>query len=174
MGRQRAMINIRAVTRIREKDALEFAERHKDSKQVYSQLAANFKEKQRQRRAWVKQIEESNSEPLAVLLEKQMKMRSSVQVGGGFGGPELSPARHEENIRNPSKDANETEESRKPAYRVLGDSKAIKMKVMNEYVVNSIPKVDTLGKGSSYLLKRSICFLDSSVTAKQVEFSWDQ
>ena len=132
------MINIRAVNMIREKDAIEFAERHKDLKQVYAQLAANFKEKQRQRRAWVKQIEESISEPLAVLMEKQMKMRSSVQVDGGFGGPELSPARHEENIRNPSKDANQSEESRMIACRVLGDSKTIKMKVMTGYVVNSI------------------------------------
>ena len=134
LGRQRAIINRRAIRSIMEKDAREYAERDEYRKQLISELAASFKEKQRRLHAWVKQIEESNknSEPLAVRLEKeyQMRKRNSVQVEGSFGWSDLTPAKQEEDIGNPS-NANEMEESRKPFSRVLGDSKMIKMKVMN-------------------------------------------
>ena len=146
LGRQRAMINRRAIRSIMEKDAREDAERDEHRKQLIAELSANFKEQQRQSRAWVKQIEESykNGGPLAVRMEReyQMRQRNSTQVEGSFGRPELTPAKQDEDIGNPSKEAKETEESRKPLFRrVLGDTKMIKMKVMNKHVVNSIFKV---------------------------------
>ena len=146
LGRQRAMINRRAIRSIMEKDARIHAERNEHRKQLIAELSTNFKEQELRSRAWVKQIEESykNSEPLAVRMEReyQMRQRNPVQVEGSFGGPELNPAKEEEDTGNQSKEAKETEESRKPLFpRVLGDSKMIKMKVMNKYVVSSIFKV---------------------------------
>ena len=135
LGRQRGMVNRRAICSIMEKDAREYAERNEHRKQLIVELTASFKEQQRRARAWVKQIEESykNSEPLAVRMEReyQMRQRNSVKGEGSFGWLELTPAKQEEDIGNPSKEAKETEESRKPFFRVLGDTKMIKMKVMN-------------------------------------------
>ena len=130
------MINRRVIRSIMEKDSREYAERNEHRKQLIVELTASFKEQQRRARAWVKQIEESykNSEPLAVRMEReyQMRQRNSVEGEGSFGWLELTPANQEEDIGNPSKEAKETEESRKPFFRVLGDTKMIKIKVMNE------------------------------------------
>jgi len=117
------------------KDAREYAERDEHRKQLIAELAASFKEHQRRAEAWVKQVEESykNSEPLAVRMEREYQMRqtSSVQEDTSFGGPELTPAKQEEDIGNPSKEVKETENSKTPFFRrVLGDNKMIKMKVM--------------------------------------------
>ena len=145
LGRQRAIINRRAIRSILEKDARECAERDGHRKQLVAELAASFKEHQRRAQAWVKQVEESykNNEPLAVRMEReyQMKQKSSEQVDKSFGEPELTSAKQEEDIGNPSKEVKETEDSSTPFFRrVLGDSKMIKMKVMGEFVVNSISK----------------------------------
>ena len=70
-----------------------------------------------------------------------------MKVEGSLDWPELTPAKQQEDIGNPSKEAKETEESRKPFFRVLGDTKMIKMKVMIECVVNSIFKVPSTLSG---------------------------
>lgn len=151
LGRQRAMINRRVIRSIMEKDAREYAERNEHRKQLIAELTASFKEQQRRSRAWVKQIEESykNSERLVVRMEREyeMRQRNSVKVEGSLDWPELTPAKQQEDIGNPSKEAKETEESRKPFFRVLGDTKMIKMKVINECVVNSIFKVPSTLSG---------------------------
>ena len=140
LGRQRAILNRRAIRSIMENDAREYAKRNEYRKQLISELAASSTEKQRRLHAWVKQIEESNknSEPLAIRLEReyQMKEKNSVPVDERFVRPKLTPAKQKEAIGNPSKDTKEKEESRKPFVRTLGDTKMIKMKVINEYTVN--------------------------------------
>lgn len=140
LGRQRAILNKRAIRSIMENDAREYATRNEYRKQLISELAASSKEKQRRLHAWVKQIEESNknSEPLAIRLERkyQMKEKNSVPVDERFVQPKLTPAKQEETIRSPSVDTKEKEDSRKPFVRTRGDTKMIKMKVINEYVVN--------------------------------------
>jgi len=177
LGRQRAMINRRAIHSIMEKDAREYAERDEHRKQLIAELAANFKKQQRRARAWVKEIEESyeNSEPFAVRMEReyQMRERNSMQVDGRFEGPELTPAKQEEDIGNPSKEVKETEECRTPFLRVLGDSKMIKMKVMNEYAVTSIFKTSPTLRRRNLKTHQSPVILDLCLTKTRAGKSHD-
>ncbi|XP_078377281.1 uncharacterized protein LOC144660501 [Oculina patagonica] len=91
-GRKRAVSLIRAANRIRKRHALDLAEKREAWEQLQSRFNVLMREREREFKAWVKQIQEESNPPLASLeRQNQIRMSASVHAERDVNGPQLSP-----------------------------------------------------------------------------------
>ncbi|XP_078377283.1 uncharacterized protein LOC144660502 isoform X1 [Oculina patagonica] len=141
-GRKRAVALIRAANRIRKKHALDLEEKGKAWEQLCSRLNAVMRERERELKAWVKQIQEESNPPLASLeRQNQIRMSASVHADRDVNGPQLSPVTESviENdadltceagglAQNPGKECSDMNQEKTSAIRNSADVAAIKNK----------------------------------------------